>query len=280
VIEAAKRRVGVRDAAFEDILAKLESKRIALENDRAEARRVLTQSEEDRRKAGEMRSRVEREYEKASDAARAEARLILNQARAAADEAAREIALAKKTASSEELAESRRKLNQAEKDLGGKLVPPEPLNLFDKPPAPGTEVLLAATNTRAVVLGGPDKNGMIPLQAGIMKVSAALFDLRPCEPKKVKPKGGSVSVDRAAEQLSLEVDLRGQPTDDGVLLMERFIDDAVMRKLETVTVIHGKGTGALRAAVHAALKKNKSVKGFRLGKYGEGETGVTVVTLR
>jgi DNA mismatch repair protein MutS2 len=280
VIEAAKNRVGVRDAAFEDILEKLESKRIALENDHAEARKILMQSEEDRRKAGELRSRVEREFEKASDSARAEARLILNQARAAADEAAREIALAKKTASSEELAESRRRLNQAEKELGGKLEPPEPLNLFDKPPAPGTEVLLAATNTRAVVLGDPDKNGMIPLQAGIMKVSAALHDLRPCEPKKAKTKSGSVSVDRAAEPLSLEVDLRGQPTDDGVLLMERFIDDAVMRKLETVTVIHGKGTGALRAAVHAALKKNKSVKGFRLGKYGEGETGVTVVSLR
>jgi DNA mismatch repair protein MutS2 len=141
-------------------------------------------------------------------------------------------------------------------------------------------VLLAATNTRAVVLGEPDKNGMIPLQAGIIKVSAALSDLRPCEPKKEKQKSGSVSVSRAVEPLSLEVDLRGQPTDDGVLLMERFIDDAVMRKLETVTVIHGKGTGALRTAVHAALKKNKSVKEYRLGKYGEGETGVTVVTLR
>jgi DNA mismatch repair protein MutS2 len=280
VIEAAKQRVGVRDAAFEDILSKLESKRIEMENDLDEAKRALRQSEEDRRQAGELRSRIEKEHEKAAESARSEARLILNQARAAADEAAREIARAKKEASSERLTDAKKALNQTERDLGGGLPPPEPEVHFDKPPAVGTEVLLSATGIHAVVLGEPDKNGMIPLQAGIMKVSAALSDLRPCEPKKEKRKSGSVSVTKTAEPLSLEVDLRGQLTDDGVLLMEHFIDDAVMRKLEAITVIHGKGTGALRAAVHAALKKNKSVKGYRLGKYGEGETGVTVVTLR
>jgi DNA mismatch repair protein MutS2 len=291
VIEAAKQRVGVRDAAFEDILGKLESRRIELENDLDEAKRALRQSEEDRRRAGELRSRTEREFEKAAESARAEARLILNQARAAAEEAAREITRAKQTASSEELAEARRKLNEAEKRLGEGLPPLEPEMLFDKPPKPGTDVLLAATGIRATVLGEPDKGGMIPLQAGIMKVSAALTDLRPYMPKSEKAKRGHTGISATVNHvrdvgsggpppISLEVDLRGQPTDDGVLLMERFIDDAVLRKLETVTVIHGKGTGALRSAVHAALKKNKSVKGFRLGKYGEGETGVTVVSLR
>ncbi|MCL2003759.1 MAG: endonuclease MutS2 [Oscillospiraceae bacterium] len=284
IIGAAKQRVGVRDAAFEDILAKLEAGRIALENDRAEAEAARRQAEEDKRKTGELRARTEREFEKAADSARAEARLILNQARAAAEEAARDIIKAKQSASASELAETRRKLNEAERQSAAGEPAPSPAPeeaLFDKPPAPGTEVLLAATNTRAVVLGEPDKSGMIPLQAGIMKVMAPLNGLRRCEPKKdKKQKGGSVSVDRAAEPVSLEVDLRGQPADDGVLLMERFIDDAVMRRLETVTVIHGKGTGALRAAVHTALKKNKSVKTYRLGKYGEGETGVTVVTLR
>ncbi|MDR0324699.1 MAG: endonuclease MutS2 [Oscillospiraceae bacterium] len=281
VIEAARQRVGVRDAAFEDILSKLERQRTALENDRAEAERALRQSEEDRRKSEELRGQIEREHEKAADSARAEARRILNEARQAAEEAARNIARAREAASSEELAEARRKINKAEDSLGGNLPLPEPEELFDKPPAPGSEVLLAATGTRAVVLDEADKNGMIPLQAGIMKITAPLSELRPCTPKKEKKlKGGSVSVARAPEPIQLEIDLRGQPADDGVLLMERFIDDAVMRKLETVTVIHGKGTGALRAAVHAALKKNRSVKGFRLGKYGEGETGVTVVTLR
>ncbi|MDR0294428.1 MAG: endonuclease MutS2 [Oscillospiraceae bacterium] len=281
IIGAAKQRIGVHDAAFEDMLSKLESQRSAMENHRAEAERALRQSEADRRKSEELRGRIEREHEKAAESARAEARRILNGARAAAEEAAREIARAKQNAAAEELAEARRKLNKAEDELGGNPLPPEPELLFEKPPAPGTEVVLISTGTRAVVLGEADKNGMIPLQAGIMKVTAPLDGLRPCEPKKEKKRpGGGVSLSRAPEPVSLEIDLRGQASDDGVLLMERFIDDAVMRRLETVTVIHGKGTGALRAAVHAALKKNKSVKGFRLGKYGEGETGVTVVTLR
>ena len=287
VIDAARQRVGVRDAAFEDILTKLESQRAALENDRAEAERALRQSETDRRKTEELRGRIEKEHEKAAESARVEARRILNEARLAADEAAREVARAKQNASSEELAEARRKLNKAEDGLGGGLPQPEPDIVFDKPPAPGTEVVLAATGIRATVLGGPDKNGMIPLQAGIMKVSAPLGEIHPCPSKKEKspPFPLSRKRDVSAEAgglmpVSLEIDLRGQPSDDGVLMMERFIDDAVMRKLEAVTVIHGKGTGALRAAVHAALKKNKSVKEFRLGRYGEGETGVTVVTLR
>ncbi|MCL1808002.1 MAG: endonuclease MutS2 [Oscillospiraceae bacterium] len=280
IIDAAKQRVGVRDAAFEDILTKLESQRTLLENDRAEAERALRQSEADKRKSEELRALTEREYGKAAESARVEARRIINEARAAAEEAAREIARAKQAASAEELAQTRRKLNEAEDELNGELKPETPEeNLFERPPNPGTEVMLAATSTRAVVLGSPDKNGMIPLQAGIMKITASLNDLRPCPPKKEK-KSGSVSLASAPEPVSTEVDLRGQPADDGVLLMERFIDDAVMRKLETVTVIHGKGTGALRAAVQAALKKNKSVKGFRLGRYGEGEAGVTVVTLR
>jgi DNA mismatch repair protein MutS2 len=287
VIDAAKQRVGVRDAAFEDILAKLESKRVAMENDRDEIERVLRDARNDRRRAEELRSRIEHEHEKVSHSACAEARLILNQARAAADEAAQEIARARKETSSEALALAKRNLNQTEDQLGGLGMPETPRELFDAPPAPGTEVLLAASGTRAVVLGEPDKNGMIPLQAGIMKITAALTDLRPCEQKKAKPvsfpqyrKGETSAGAGGSEPVSLEIDLRGQPADDGVLMMERFIDDAVLRKLPAVTVIHGKGTGALRAAVQTALKKNKSVKSFRLGKYGEGETGVTVVTLK
>ncbi|MDR1668781.1 MAG: endonuclease MutS2 [Oscillospiraceae bacterium] len=280
VIDAARERVGLRDAALEDVLAQLERTRLAAENDRAAAEKTLADSIEDRRRSEELRLRIEREYEKASESARAEARRILDEARAAADEAARELARIKYAKAAAELPDLRRKLREAEDALGGGLSSPEPEALFDKPPAPGTEVLLVSTGIRATVLGTPDKNGLIPLQAGIMKVTAPLEGLRPCEAKKEKkPKPGGVSLTQTAEPVAMELDLRGQLTDDGVLMMEQFIDDAVMRKLPTVTVIHGKGTGAMRAAVHAALRKNKSVKGFRLGKFGEGESGVTVVTL-
>jgi DNA mismatch repair protein MutS2 len=283
IIEAAKRRVGMRDAAFEEILNKLENQRTAMEHDRDAARQALRQSETDRKKAEELRTQIEREHEKAAESARAEGRRILDEARRAAEDAARDIARAKASASSEALAEAKRKLNETERRVAADLpaLPAEPEILFDKPPAIGTEVLLVSTGIRATVIGGPDKNGVIPLQAGIMKVSAALDELRPSGIKKEKkPNPGSVSVSTANEPVSMEIDLRGQMGEEGVLLMERYIDDAIMRRLGTVTVIHGKGTGALRAAVHAALKKNKSVKEFRLGRYGEGETGVTVVTLK
>lgn len=281
VIEAARKRVGQKDAAFEDVLSQLERQRIALENDRTEAEQARQQSETDKRITSELREKIEREMATVSERARAEARRILEEARREADEAARAIARAKQNAAVEELVEARRAINKAEDNLGGGLSEPEPAeNLFVAPPLSGTEVVLTATGIHAVVLGAPDKNGMIPLQAGIMKVNAALTDLRPCEPKKEKKPKGGVSISRTPEPLSMELDLRGQPTDDGVLLMERFIDDSVMRKLASVTIIHGKGTGVLRSAVHAALKKNKSVKSFRLGKYGEGETGVTVVELK
>ncbi len=279
VIEAARERVGVRDAALEDVLAQLERQRIALENDRVGTEKALADSIEEKRRTEELRQKVEREHEKAAESARAEARRILDEARKAADEVMRELSRIKQAKVAEELPELRRKLREAEDALGGGLAAPEPVSLFEKPPAPGTEVLLASTGTRATVLGLPDKNGLIPLQAGIMKVTAPLDGLHPCEKmKEKKPQAGGVTLAQAAEPAAMELDLRGQLTDDGVLMMEQFIDNAVMRKLPTVTVIHGKGTGALRTAVHA-LRRNKSVKGFRLGKYGEGESGVTVITI-
>jgi DNA mismatch repair protein MutS2 len=282
IIGAAKGRVGVRDAAFEEILSKLESQRTAMEQDRDAAELALRQSEADRKKAVELRLSIEKEHEKAAESARAEGRRIIDEARLAAEEAARDIARAKAFASSETLADAKRKLNEREKVMEiAPALPAEPEALFDKPPAAGTEVLLASTGIRATVIGTPDKNGIIPLQAGIMKVNAALDELRPCEAKKEKKiKSGSVSLASSTEPVNMEIDLRGQMGEEGVLLMERHIDDAVMRRLHAVTVIHGKGTGALRAAVHAALKKNKLVKEFRLGKYGEGESGVTIVTLK
>ncbi|MDR1692160.1 MAG: endonuclease MutS2 [Oscillospiraceae bacterium] len=281
VIEAAKERVGIRDAALEDVLAQLERQRIEMENDRASAERAKIDSEADRSRAEELRRRIEREYEKAAEKARSEARRILDEARAAADGVSRELTRIKQTQAQEELPKLRQRLREAEDALGGGLpAPPEPEVLFGAPPPPGTEVILISTGTKATVLAGADRNGLIPLQAGIMKVTVPLDGIKPLDEKKKKPKaGGGVSVSQTPEPAAIELDLRGQLTDDGVLMMEQFIDNAVMRKLSTVTVIHGKGTGAMRTAVHAALRKNKSVKGFRLGKYGEGETGVTVVTL-
>ena len=127
---------------------------------------------------------------------------------------------------------------------------------------------------------GINKDGSLSLRAGIMNVTARQEEVRVTEaqPKKKVASTGNATFRQAA--VAPELDLRGMETLEAIPVMERYIDSAVMGKLHTVTIIHGKGTGALRQAVQQALRKNKAVKSFRLGRYGEGETGVTVVELK
>ena len=135
------------------------------------------------------------------------------------------------------------------------------------------------------LVGLPDGAGYCLVQTGIVKSKVHISELRLVESKGKKNTLGGGSVTKSIESASKrkaasEVDLRGMDVEQGILEMDRFIDECVLLNLGTVSVIHGKGTGVLRAAVHQALKKNKAVKSFRLGVYGEGETGVTIVELK
>ena len=134
--------------------------------------------------------------------------------------------------------------------------------------------------TAEVVAVSEDRT--LSLRAGIMNVSAGEDDVLLVEsstpPQKKKPVQGTTVSLRAS--VMPEIDLRGMETVEAVIAAERYIDSAVMAKLQTVTIIHGKGTGALRTAVQQMLRQNKAVRSFRLGRYGEGESGVTVVELK
>ena len=151
-----------------------------------------------------------------------------------------------------------------------------------RPVKPGDTVKIKSMGMKATVISvSPDR--VLSLRAGIMTVSAREDEVLLLEnedaPKSAKTTAKSTAQLRAAS-MSTEIDLRGMESIDAVIAAERFIDSAVMSRLKTVTIIHGKGTGALRAAVQQMLKKNKSVKSFRLGRYGEGEDGVTLVELK
>ena len=138
---------------------------------------------------------------------------------------------------------------------------------------------ILSIGTRATVLEvNPD--GTLQLQAGILKVTARQNEVRVTEPEKVKVRTASVSVPTSSESAKSELDVRGMTADETVALVERFIDGAQMRHLNQVTIIHGKGTGVLRKAVHDCLKRSKQVKSYRLGRFGEGESGVTIVEIR
>jgi len=289
VIEDAKSRVNTENTAFEDALASLETTRVNLESDRLETRKLLRDAERDRREAEEFKSRLDRERERAAENARREAALILDNARKTAAEVMEELRdLKRKSAGDANLlrmnewkADIFRKLNEAEDSLG------EASQHEDSPPpereiVSGDRVRLHRLGTLAdVVSVNPD--GVISLQAGIMKITArnnevSLVESEP-QPEIVRQLAKSEAKLREMTAKP-EIDLRGMLTDEAIPVLERFLDSARMAKLNSVTVIHGKGTGALRQAVHQCLRREQRViKSFRLGRYGEGEDGVTIVEL-
>jgi DNA mismatch repair protein MutS2 len=174
-----------------------------------------------------------------------------------------------------------RRLNDARDAAKIREAAPEEPELPQRELRAGDTVLLKKLGTKATVISPPDKDGNVALQAGILRVTAKAEEVRLVEGAKVVAPvfTGTASVPKGVSAQT-ELDLRGMASDEAVLELERFIDGAVLSKLNTVSVIHGKGTGTLRTAVSLALRKNPSVKDFRLGRYGEGENGVTIVELK
>ena len=239
-------------------------------------------------KAREYRERLEAERAKVVEKAQAEARSIIQEARAASDLAISELKELKKRKDldwqqvNDGRAEARRLLNEAERGIGGPVQEPEA-----PPPTrdakAGDTVELVSMGTRASVLS-VNKDGTLQLQAGILKISARQSEVRVVEGETQSQKEVRRIIQRAEHTLRTaaprEVDLRGMMTDEAIAALESFLDTAMLGKLETVTVIHGKGTGAVRNAVRTYLKRSRYVKSFRPGRYGEGEDGVTVVELK
>ena len=289
IIEAAKKHVGSESAAFEEVLGSLEDTRRTMEHERLETRRLLKEAEEKALKAEENRSAALSEREKAARTARKEADRILQEARRTADEVMEELkGLRAQTSGGEDWqrvnaakAEVFRKLNAAEDSLSGSQGT-EAETAPSRPVAAGDRVRLNGLGTMADVISvGPD--GTLSLQAGMLKITARPDEVSLVEGETqaaVKKLIAKSTAKLSAAAVRPEIDLRGMMTDEAIPVLERFLDTARMGKLNVVTVIHGKGTGALRAAVHQSLRRDGNVKAFRLGRFGEGETGVTIVELK
>ena len=287
IIADAKGRVGTESASFEATIEKLESVRQALERDRDEAQRKLREAEENRKESAKIKIELSMRLEKAELKAKRDAERIIAEARETAEAAFAEIDEMRARMNDEEdhraaneaRAALRRRLNEAEESFAEKPAMPEEKRGPTRPAVVGDTVELLSMGVKAEVTG-INKDGSLSLRAGIMNVTARQEEVRVTEaqPKKKVASTGNTTFRQAA--VAPELDLRGMETLEAIPVMERYIDSAVMSKLHTVTIIHGKGTGALRQAVQQALRKNKAVKSFRLGRYGEGETGVTVVELK
>ncbi len=286
IIEDARRRMDKGDVDFEEALTKLEENRRDAEEHRARTEETLRRAREDLDAAEKERKRAEEERLKFTKNARGEAERILEDAKRAADEAFREIDRMRREAATDadwqRLNEARTKLRQGLNEAEAKVTPEREAPIERKPTRPavkGDTVEIISIGSKATVLEvNPD--GTLSLQAGIMKVTAKQSEVRVVEQEKVKVKPAQVSVPMSTESAKSELDVRGMTADETVALLERFIDGAQMRHMNTVTVIHGKGTGVLRKAVHDCLKRSKQVKSYRLGRYGEGESGVTIVEIK
>ena len=289
IIEDAKTRVSTESASFEATIEKLEQTRVLLEKDREEAEKKLREAQENAKKAAFLRAELEVRLDKADTKSRREAERILADARATAEEVFRELDEMRKMADQDEdasrvneaRAQLRRQLNLSQEALQKELRPEEEENKVSaRPVRPGDTVRIKAMGMKATVVSKAN-DGTLTLRAGIMNVSAKEDEVLLLEDEAPKQKKAAVSAPAMhSASISPEIDLRGMESIDAVMACERYLDSAVMAKLKTVTVIHGKGTGALRAAVQQMLRKNKAVKSFRLGRYGEGESGVTVVELK
>lgn len=296
LVEHAKSLISGDDRRLEDVVSSLDARRQELEqklqaaeDDRLRAQRAAAAAEE---KLGELEQRREKELENA----RQQARGIVEKARQQAQQLMDELDdlrrqkesadFAQKTQQAKSQLRSRlRRLDDAvdpvaQRDMGEYVLP----RALQK----GDRVLLQDMGLQATVTALPDDKGMVEVQAGVIRTRTPLQNLRLYESKRAEKKGrptpaprtGGGLTSRMERSAATGLDLRGMTVEEALLEVDRFLDNAVLCGLERVTLIHGKGTGALRAAVQQHLRGHKQVKGFRLGTYGEGETGVTVVELK
>lgn len=290
ILKEADDLVGKSDKDFEDVLSQLEQQRQQMESARMEAERLRQETAKIKQQSEEYHEQLRKEKEKAMESARKEAQYIIDEARAAANIASEELKALRKqlqdsadaTGINQRQAELRRNLNEAE----DKLQASQPKQAR---PAPSRGILVGDTvellklGTKASVIA-INKDGTYQLQAGILKMNAKADEIYLLEnenPYKVKgahPKHSGREMKTAA--MSSEVDLRGMDTVEAICVLERYLDEAMRSNVSPVRIIHGKGTGALRAAVQQCLKKNRFIKSFRLGVYGEGEDGVTIAEFK
>ncbi len=291
IIERAKAFMAEDNKKFEDVIARLEESESKLEKDRihasrarAEAERILEEARSEAKKvterAGKDAEKVKENAARILQSAKSSSDYVLNEIKRMQDE--KDKADAKKR-----LEETRQQVRQALKDADGKIgalneedVEPEIGEVPTRPLVAGDRVVIPLTKQKGVIVEISGKNAVISTGNARTKVSlsALRLDDTPMEvQKKVKPAAISTPMREATRN---EIDLRGQTGDDAWLMVDRYLDSAIQSGWQTVTLVHGKGTGALRAALWKELKRDKRIASYRIGRYGEGDLGVTVCELK
>jgi DNA mismatch repair protein MutS2 len=284
IIESARSFLKREDVQFEDVIQSAQDQRLRAEQEKLQAQELRYELQRLHSQVEQEKKRLESEKASLRAKAKDEARAIVRSAREEMEQAivglrsiknvdmrqveraiqhARDIARRQEEALADPLA-------QAERD--GKA--PENVR-------PGDRVRVLNIGQNATVLKPADARGEVQVQAGVIKLMARLTDLRLIEdPVKPSASGGKLTLDPAHTVAGLALDVRGRMVDEALMEVDRYLDDAVLNGRQEVQIIHGKGTGALRKGIQDYLRRHSKVKDFRLGNYGEGDAGVTIVTLK
>ena len=285
LIESAKQLLSSDSVRFEDVIANAEYHRQVAEREREIAQEAREETVRLRDAAERLRKEMEEKREQTLRKTRDEAKRILENARRESESVIADLKRMKKEATAAggdaSVNALRKRLENGIDDLSEGLKEKQDTSEAPKTVNPGDRVEILTLGTEGVVLAKPDDRGEVQLQAGIMKFKAHISQLRLKEPEK-KPTQSVVrnKTAGAARSVAMECDVRGMALDEALDVVDRYLDDAVLAGLNEVSIIHGKGTGILRTGIQQDLRKHRHVKSYRNGVYGEGEMGVTVVTLK
>lgn len=288
VVERAQQLVSSENRQFEDVVEKLEKQRQSLEKQVENANRLTAQANTEKQKAENELKRAKADAEREIERARQEAQRIISRTRAQANALVEELEKARKE--KELSAESRSKLRR---DIDKMEAHADPVKLKNTPdeayklPRPlkvGDEVLVYDIDKNATVMAPPNKDGVVLVQAGIIKMRVDIKNLRLLK-SKTKPNVPKFASTRNVPSRmdvrpQTEIDVRGQTAIEALGIVDKAIDNAVLSGVSKITIIHGKGTGVLRREINQYLRHHKAVKSQRLGTFGEGEDGVTIVELK
>ena len=290
ILDRAKEFLSGEEIQFEDVLMKIEKNRSESEKERLQAESYRLEIEGLKKELEEQKQKLLSQKEKLLREAREEARRILLNAKQDSEsmlEEMRRVAreqdeMLQNRAAEEVRARLRNSIGELESSLSENLMPRKG---FVKPPEnlkPGDSVLIINLNQKGTVVTPPDKDGEAIIQAGIMKINVHVSNLKLVDDQAAeiqKIGSGRIGMNKAMH-ISTQTDIRGMNVEEAIQELGKFLDDAAIAGLSEVTIVHGKGTGMLRNGVQQYLRSNHHVKSFRLGKYGEGESGVTIVTMK
>ena len=285
IVERAQELVSQESNAFEQVVGRLEEDRRKMEDELETLRASAAQAKQSAQEAERLKEEAERQAKKEVERARQEAAQIVQKTRARADALVNELEEMRRQKNKQLSAEQKARLRSGMKELEGISDPVRERRddnyVLPRPLVPGDDVLIYDIDKDATVLEAP-KDGFVLVQAGIIKTRVPLSNIRLLSKRQLKKKqpGRTVTKSVSTPEAASSLDLRGQTVEEALMEVDAFLDRAARMNLPQVTIIHGKGTGALRTAVQQHLRRCAQVKSYRLGTYGEGESGVTIAELK